>query len=235
LGTSRLGLPLTIDAVEPLSPSLRYSELFPPIPHPFLGGVAPSSKKVAGAIVSDPILIQVRFGSSSKWPTDLKAIGAAKTAMLIQLANGIETSGEKGFDGPIVVTPTYADVGYKGYCFRIYVRADPEIRMLQGLVKPSPVATALLKTLTKKHIIASKHHSTIHAVHTLHPSAGSVVRMAKRWVASHLLSGLISDEAVELMVAKVYSDGETLLEAPGTVMAGFLRFLHLLATHNWAR
>jgi U3 small nucleolar RNA-associated protein 22 len=99
LGTSRLGLPFTIDAVEPLSSSLRYSELFPPIPHPFLGGVAPSSKKVAGAIVSDPILIQVRFGSSSKWPTDLKAIGAAKTAMLIQLANGIETSGKKGLTG----------------------------------------------------------------------------------------------------------------------------------------
>ena len=59
--------------------------------------------------------------------------------------------------------------------------------------------------------------------------------MAKRWVASHLLSGLISDEGIELMVAKVYSDGEALLETPGTVMAGFLRFLHLLATHNWTR
>jgi U3 small nucleolar RNA-associated protein 22 len=235
LETSRLGLPLAIDAVEPLSPCLRYSELFPPIPHPFLGGSVANSKKVSGALVSDPILIQIRFGSSSKWPSDLKAIGAAKTAMLIQLADGIETAGEKGFDGPIVVTPSYTDLGYKGYCFRILVRADPEIRMLQGLVKPSRVATALLKDLTKKHLVASKHHSTIHAVHTLHPSAGSVVRMAKRWVASHLLSGLISDEAIELMVAKVYSDGEALLEAPGTVMAGFLRFLHLLATHNWAR
>ena len=56
--------------------------------------------------MSDPILIQIRFGSSSKWPSDLKAIGAAKTALLIQLANGIETAGDKGFDGPIVVTPS---------------------------------------------------------------------------------------------------------------------------------
>lgn len=236
LETSRLGLPLAIDGVEPLSPCLRYSELFPPVPHPFLGSTpVTSSKKVSGALVSDPILIQIRFGSSSKWPSDLKAIGAAKTAMLIQLANGIETSGEKGFDGPILVTPSYAELGYKGYCFRILVRADPEIKMLQGLVKPSPVAATLFKELTRRHLIASRHHYMIHAVHTFHPSAGSVVRIAKRWVASHLLSGLITDEAIELMVAKVYSDGEASLEAPGTVMAGFLRFLRLLATHDWTR
>lgn len=235
VGTSNLGLPLPIDAIEPLSPCLRYSELFPPVPHPFLGGPAATTKKVSGALVSEPILIQIRFGSSSKWPGDLKAIGAAKTAMLIQLANAIESSGHKGFDGQVLVTPTHADLGYKGYCFRVLIRADPEIRMLQSLIKPSPVASALLKELIKKHIISSKHHSTIHAVHTLHPSAGSVVRMAKRWLASHLLSGLIETELIELLVAKVYSDNESLLETPGTVQGGFLRFLHLLANHNWAR
>jgi U3 small nucleolar RNA-associated protein 22 len=232
---SRLSLPLAIDSIEPLSPCLRYSELFPPVPLPFLGGPSISEKRVSGVVVSDPILIQLRFGASSKWPTDLKAMGAAKTAMLIQLANGLEKCGEDGFEGPITVTPSYAELGYKGYCFRILVRADPEIRMLQGLQKPSPAASALLKDLTRKHILASKHHSTIHAVHTLHPSAAVAVRMAKRWIAGHLLSGLLSDEMVELMVAKVYTDHEFPLDAPGTVVAGFLRFLHLLATHDWAR
>lgn len=230
-----LGLPLSIDGVEPLSPCLRYSELFPPVPHPFLGGHSASTRKVSGVILSNPILIQIRFGSSSKWPNDLKAIGAAKTAMLIQLADAIETAGHKGFEGRVLVTPTYADVGFKGYCFRVLVRADPEIRMLKALVNPSPVASALLIELSKKHVVAFRHHSTIHAVHTLHPSAASVVRMAQRWLASHLLSGLISMEAIELLVAKVYSDEEALLEVPGTVQAGFLRFLHLLAHHDWVR
>ena len=229
-----LELPLTIDAVEPLSACLRYSELFPPTPHPSLGGTSPSNnKKVSGAIMSEPILIQIRFGASSKWPSDLKAIGAAKTAMLVQLANGIEGSNSKDFDGPIQVTTNYLDLGYQGYCFRILVRADPEIKMLQGLVQPSPVASSLLKTLTRVHIVAAKHHSMIHAVHTSHPSSAGVVRMAKRWVANHMLSGLITTEAVELMVAKVYSDDETPLETPSTVTAGFLRFLHLLAHHDW--
>jgi len=229
-----LKLPLTIDAVEPLSACLRYSELFPPIPHPFLGGTLSSNnKKVSGAIMSHPVLIQIRFGASSKWPSDLRAVGAAKTAMLIQLANSIEGLNKRDFDGPMQVTTNYLDLGYRGYCFRIFVRADPEIKMLQGLVRPSPIASSLLKTLTRVHIVAAKHHSMIHAVHTLHPSSAGVVRMAKRWVANHMLSGLITTEALELMVAKVYSDSETPFDTPSTVTAGFLRFLYLLAYHDW--
>jgi len=229
-----LELPLTIDGVEAMSACLRYSELFPPIPHPSLGGTSPpNNKKISGAILSDPVLIQIRFGSSSKWPSDLKAIGAAKTAMLIQLAKAIEGVNNKDFDGPMHVTPNYLDLGYKGYCFRILIRADTEIKLLQGLVKPSPVACSLLKTLTRVHIVAAKHHSMIHAVHTSHPSSAGVVRLAKRWVANHMLSGLITPEAIELMVAKVYSDDETPLETPSTITAGFVRFLHLLAHHDW--
>mmetsp|Transcript_14570 Transcript_14570/g.35207 ORF Transcript_14570/g.35207 Transcript_14570/m.35207 type:complete len:1208 (+) Transcript_14570:97-3720(+) len=230
-----LGLPLAIDAVEPLSPSLRYSELFPPVPHPLLGGEKLKTKKIPGALTSEPILIQIRFSASSKWPNDLKAIGAAKTAMLIQLAEGIESSSHEGFAGSVFVNSSYAEVGYMGFCFRIMVRADPEIRMLQGLAQPSVQAMKLLDDYTKKHVMAATHHSTIHAVHTLHPSAGSVVRMAKRWLASHMLSDLMTIESIELLVAKVYSKDEALLGVPATVQAGFLAFLHLLGNHNWAR
>ena len=238
---SKLGLPLAIDAVEPLSPCLRYSELFPPIPHPFLGGKriggAAGNKKVSGAIVSDPILIQLRFGPSSKWPSDLKAMGAAKTAMLIQLCNGIESMGKTnhGFDGPILVTPNYAELGYKGHCFRILIRADPELRMLRNLHNPTREAVAVLTYLTRKHVLAATHHSTIHGVHTLHPSAGTVVRIVKRWISSHLLSDHLRTELIELLVAKVYDDHGSHLAAPATVAAGFLGFLQLLATHDWQR
>ncbi|CAJ1946539.1 unnamed protein product [Cylindrotheca closterium] len=232
---SNLGLPLAIDAVEPLSPCLRYSELFPPVPHPLLGGEKVKTKKIPGALTSEPILIQIRFSASSKWPNDLKAIGAAKTAMLVQLAEGIESSRHEGFAGSVLVNSSYAEVGYMGYCFRIMVRADPEIRMLQGLSQPSAEAMKLLDDYTKKHVMAATHHSTIHAVHTLHPSAGTVVRMAKRWLASHMLFGLVTIESIELLVAKVYSEDEALLAVPGTLQAGFLAFLFLLGNHNWAR
>jgi U3 small nucleolar RNA-associated protein 22 len=213
-----------------------------------MSGVAPT-----------PILIQIRFGLSSKWPTDLKAMGAAKTAMLIQLANGIESMKSTGFEGPIQVTPNHMDIGYMGYSWRVVVRADPELHMLRKLKNPTPEATSLLRVsrnasmhmkllsvltkcllfpiqvLTREHVVSAMHHSTIHAIHTSHPSSGSVVRLAKRWIACHLLSDLIPFEAIELLVAKVYTNRDVPLDPPATVVSGFLRFLHLLASHDWTR
>lgn len=236
---SKLGLPLQIDAVEPLSPSLRYSSVFPPIPHIMLGSDGKQAGKAAGEISTAPIQIQIRFGKSSKWPTDLKAMGAAKTAMLAQLAEGITAltagGGSGGFEGPMLVTPNHLTFGYLGYSWRVLVRADPELHLLRGLRKPTADAARLLHILTRESVTASSHHATIHAVHTLYPSAGHVVRLLSQWLAVHLLSGLIPFEAVELLVAHVYSDPESPLDAPSTVVAGFMRALRLIASYDWVR
>lgn len=156
--TSRLGLPLSIDEVEPLSPCLRYSSLFPPTPHPCLGGVSSvSGGKVSGVVTGEPILIQIRFQTNNKWPSNLNAMGAAKCAMLIQLAEGIEkmkterSSSEDmaSFDGPMDNTPGYLIIGYRGYAWRIVVRADQELRMLKGLKNPTQEAKQLQKVSIK--------------------------------------------------------------------------------------
>jgi U3 small nucleolar RNA-associated protein 22 len=241
---SRLGIPLAIDAVEPVSPALRYAELYPPLPHPFLGSpTAAISKenKIPGAVLSDPIEILIRFGPSSKWPTDLRAIGAAKTAMLVRILDGIESMKKTGFGGSSkfygcpCVTSAYADVGWMGYVFRIRVRADPELKMLRSLNKPTDEASSLLRELTRQHLAAPSHHTMILSVYTSHPTASAVTRLAKRWLASHLLSGHIPFEAIELLVASVYSSRETTAYPPGSIITGFVRFLRLLGSHDWAR
>jgi len=79
------------------------------------------------------------------------------------------------------------------------------------------------------------HHSMMLSITTKHASAGGVMRMASRWVAGHMLSGQIPQEAIELLVAKVYTDRGSSLEPPGSVAAGFLRFLQLVASHDWVR
>lgn len=238
---SKLGLPLAIDAVEPLSSSLRYSELFPPQAHPLLGGKKRASGgKAAGVTSGSPILVQIRLEGNSKWPNDVKAISAAKCALLIQLAEGIETMKRNGasecnaFDGPIHVTPGYMDVGYMGYSWRIMIRADQELKLLNSLRKPTTEALELRKVLTKRHITSALHHSTVHSVNTQYPSAGLTMRLAMRWVHSHMLSGLLPQEAVEILVGKVFVDAHP-LEPPATAMSGFLRFLRLLCSHDWAR
>jgi U3 small nucleolar RNA-associated protein 22 len=53
--------------------------------------------------------------------------------------------------------------------------------------------------------------------------------------ASHLLSGQIPFEALELLVIHAYTDPSSHLGPPGSVTAGFLRFLHLLSSHDWSR
>jgi U3 small nucleolar RNA-associated protein 22 len=241
---SRLGIPLAIDAVEPVSPALRYAELYPPLPHPFLGSPAasiPKENKIPGAVLSDPIEIQIRFGPSSKWPTDIRAIGAAKTAMLVRIVDGIESMKKTGYGGSSLfygspcVTSAYADVAWMGYVFRIRVRADPELKMLRSLNKPTDEASSLLRELTRQHLVAPSHHTMILSVYTSHPTASAVTRLAKRWLASHLLSGHIPFEAIELLVASVYSSRETTAYPPGSVITGFVRFLRLLGTHDWAR
>jgi U3 small nucleolar RNA-associated protein 22 len=243
---SALGMPLAIDAVEPLAPVLRYVELYPPLPHPLLGAEAASGmsslpNRVSGAVLTDPIAVQIRFGPSSKWPTDLKAIGAAKAAMLVQLVNGIEQLKKdrrhdcNHFEGAMIVTPSHADIPFMGYVFRVFVRADPEVKLLRSLSQPNAEQALLLQQLTRSSIVMATHHALLHGVYTSHPSSSATVRMAKRWLSTHLLSDHVPLEAVELMVANVYTDRSSCLDPPGSVVAGFLRWLGLLAQHDWVR
>jgi U3 small nucleolar RNA-associated protein 22 len=238
---SKLGLPLSIDAVEALSPSLRYSSTFPQTPHSLLGAEEKSSqKKISGAVSNESILIQIRFEGSSKWPTDTNAMGAAKCAMLTQIADGIEKMKHRGdpessyFEGSMNVAPSYLEFGYRGYVWRVVIRADQELKMLANLRNPSAEAIALRQVLRKNHVINSQHHFTIHGVTSKHPCAGYVIRLMARWLASHMLSGLIPHEAIELLVTSVFTDPSP-LNTPGTASSAFLRTLHLLANHNWSK
>ena len=49
-----------------------------------------------------------------------------------------------------------------------------------------------------------------------------------------MLSGLVPGEAVELLVASVYTDTAPLF-TPTTVSCGFMRCLQLLFSHDWVR
>ncbi len=77
----------------------------------------------------------MRFKGTSNWPALLNAMGAAKCAMLIQLAKGIDKrergAGMEGDDlvsfyGLLAVTPKYLDIGYCGYSWTIIVCTNQE-------------------------------------------------------------------------------------------------------------
>jgi U3 small nucleolar RNA-associated protein 22 len=176
----------------------------------------------------------------------LKAIGAAKTAMLIEIANGIDKLKKSGNADSIcqyfdekstMVTPSYAIFCFMGYVFRVTIKADREIQIIQHLQNPNIDAWRLLQTLTKQSIIAARHHSMAHGVYTSHPSSSATVRLAKRWLSSHLLGsdGCIPLEVVELTVIHVYTNPSILEAAPATITSGFLRWLHFISSYNWLK
>jgi hypothetical protein len=55
-----------------------------------------------------------------------------------------------------------------------------------------------------------------------------------------MMSDMIPHEAIELVVAKIFTEttgNVTALVAnpPSTVVAGFIKFLQLISTHDWIR
>ncbi len=55
-----------------------------------------------------------------------------------------------------------------------------------------------------------------------------------------MMSDMIPHAAIELVVAKIYTESAGKSTAfvnapPATAAAGFIRFLHLISTHDWVR
>jgi U3 small nucleolar RNA-associated protein 22 len=143
-----------------------------------------------------------------------------------------------------------------------YATAPCDCRAVQGLklkreVRKVVVSARGLEMLRQRREVA--HHGLLATLVGEHPSAGHACRLAKRWVASQMLSYHLCDEAVELMVAAAYSrcgshsrgaGGRRALQQcmplmrvllcsaaragrPASPLQGFLRFLHLMAHHQW--
>lgn len=71
------------------------------------------------------------------------------------------------------------------------------------------------------------------SLHQQHPAASVVCRLAKRWLSSQLLDTThVPDVAVELLVAALFLSPEP-FRALTQPQPMFLRFLHLLASHDW--
>jgi len=79
------------------------------------------------------------------------------------------------------------------------------------------------------------HHSSVyHDFHLRHYSYGNTVRLAKRWLHSHMFSRHFNDEIIELLVAYLYAVPRP-YDEPHNPTIGFLRFLHLLSTFDFDR
>lgn len=75
------------------------------------------------------------------------------------------------------------------------------------------------------------HQGTISGVAGENPAFEPSARLAKRWLAAHLLSPHLSEEATELLLAAAFTAPTA--PPPGSRLSGLLRFLQLLSEHPW--
>ena len=215
------GLPLGFSSLEPLASELYGSSVLSPVP---LG-------EVRNACAA-PLSCILRLESSGRWPQDLSAIQATKSAFLLAIAEELRMTcglaahtivlANSMLHGLCYTGGPGLDVVHSGFVFRLHCHVPLE-RDLLVKSKQRVLAHAFDATM---------HYGPLHAatmakfVHT-HAVCGPTVRLAKRWISAHLFDRLIPDEAVELLACSAFVSpvGHA---PPGSHLAGFIRFLQTL-------
>ncbi|KAL6542299.1 hypothetical protein OROMI_023901 [Orobanche minor] len=208
-------------------PAFRLTSVFPPVPHPLAheeGSRIKLEKPTATCI--QPLEIMIQLEGSGNWPMDELAMEKTRSAFLLKIAESLQT--KRGIT--CTATEDDVDVFMSGYAFRLKILHE------RGLSLVRRQAGAKMKhilTSDKKLFLRGQHSSMINGLRGRYPIYVHVVRLAKRWVSSHLFSSTLSEEAIELLVAHLFLKPLP-FRLPCSRITGFLRFLRLLSEYDWS-
>ncbi|TDH70104.1 hypothetical protein CCR75_009087 [Bremia lactucae] len=227
-------LPLKISDVLPVHSAFRATSLFPAQPHPLAYSKGEHVDAVPMAHVTnvlEPLVLHLVFERTSAWPNEKKALMHAKTGFYVQIGHELHSRYQMRCE----VATDCVDVLIHGYVFRIVIRCEKELSVVTGATgrkKLALVHSWEYVKLKRETEYLSKHASLIHALHTKNSSYGSTVRLVQKWLAAKVLSNVLSIEAVELIVADVFSTSSS-MRPPQSIFSGFIRFLKRVASFKW--
>lgn len=224
-------VPLEIRHLAAASPLLRYTALRVQGP----GGA------------NEPADIVLQFESSARWPDDFAAIQMTKAAFLLKIGDSLESSGAAsscrvGLENETskVLNNAYLDILHtSGVLFRLRIYHDREQTLLERQLKDkaiSPrereeVAYALF-SYKKIFVHTPRLTQGLRSLCTRFPLLSPTVRLVKHWFSSHLFSAQMSDELIELLTTRAFTQPYP-WDCPSSVMTGFLRTLHFLSRWEW--
>ncbi|PYI10490.1 Nrap protein [Aspergillus sclerotiicarbonarius CBS 121057] len=226
------GVPLTVRQLAPASPSLRYTALR-------LQGTT--------GLPCDPADIVLQFESSARWPDDLKAIQMTKVAFLVKIGDCLKSSGVASLcrvglenESTGILNNAFLDITHmSGIVFRLRIHHDREQLLLERQLKDkgaSPLAKQqvayALSAYKRLFIQTPRLTQAIRTLCTRFPLLSPTIRLVKHWFNCHLLAGHVNQELIELLVVQVFTQPYP-WDTPSSVMAGFLRTLHLLSRWDW--
>ncbi|KAH9589395.1 hypothetical protein LSM04_008028 [Trypanosoma melophagium] len=252
-------LPCKLTSLDIIAPTERYTATFPIRPHLALTYTTddltqPCFAGLSTAPVIEPIHAVLTIDDKNKIPDTPEAIAKIKGAICAQLSKvlqeyyGKENSkgkkknirwkkegdshqGQEGvqekknFCVRTSCTNHSVDIIYKGFLFRLYIAHYREVSLLKALQRESEAAM-----IERKLFWSVQHAKFLRTIAFGHYSYATATRLANRWLSSMVLLEFILPEAVELLVADAYLGSNP----PKTSEAGFMRFLQLLATHDWS-
>ncbi|KAK7252913.1 hypothetical protein RIF29_37189 [Crotalaria pallida] len=219
-------LPLKVSSVQPLDSAFRLTSVFPPEPH-LLANEKIESLRLNKFVPSciQPLEVMIQFEGSGNWPMDEIAIEKTKSSFLIHIGESLQ----KMWGMTCTATENDVDVLMSGYAFRLKILHERGLSLIKNEIGNDQAKR--VASTDKKLFLRSQHASMINGLQSRYPIYGPVVRLAKRWVASHLLSACLVEEAVELLVAYLFLNPLP-FDAPCSRITGFLRFLRFLSQYD---
>jgi U3 small nucleolar RNA-associated protein 22 len=227
-------LPLQLRQLSAISPHLRYSSVQPPIFTP----QDPLKK---------PADVLIQFEGSGRWPDDVVAIQRTKIAFLLKIGTLLEESdgsittrlGLENEDHPLQ-NCAFLDVIYEsGAAFRLRIHNDREQTLLERQIKDKLTdnraredAVAALSVYKRTFIQLPLLTQSIATHCTRFRLLSASIRLMKQWFDRHMLSGHISEELIELLVARTFVQPYP-WRAPSSAMSGFLRTLLFISRWDW--
>ncbi|KAG1341877.1 putative Nrap protein, expressed [Cocos nucifera] len=220
-------IPLRISSVQPLDPAFRHTSVLPPEPHP-LAYENDFDRKPPNFTTTciRPLEVMIQLEGSGNWPLDHVAIEKTKSAFLLKIGESLQDR----WGVFCTASEDEVDVLMSGYAFCLRILHDRGLNLSSIQAGNDKVKSAL--SIDKELFIRSQHSSMINGLHGRFPTYGPVVRLAKRWVSSHLFSSFLAEEAIELVVAYLFLKPFP-FHAPCSRITGFLRFLRLLSNYDW--
>ncbi|BGP55361.1 hypothetical protein JCM8202_004701 [Rhodotorula sphaerocarpa] len=236
-------LPLSVSAVQPCAPALRYSSVFVPSPR----RLKDYSRSASATKHIQPHEILLTFEGSGRWPDDLEGIQKIKAAFLSKIGEGLEATRAvlrtdlvfdteaRTIDDNVALDILTAS----GWAFRARVFYDRSQILLEEredrLAAAATAGDAMspLEVYLQRFVQSPRHHAAITSLQGHYPAFSQTVRLLKRWISAHLLSGHFSPEQLELFVASVFLDPASPYGVPNSGSTGFARVLERLARWKW--
>ena len=229
------GLPLQIRKISASCADLRYASIIPFIPN-------------RKNVLSHPMDIIVQFEGSARWPDDLAAIQRTKIALLLKIGESLEVSvpglsTQLGLENGVKTLSNMAflDIVYPdtAVAFRLRIHHDRELTLLERQLKDKSEdlhsreeAASAVSVYKRGFIQAPAHTQAFRLLCTRFPLLSPTMRLMKQWCNSHLLSGHIDEELIELLTIRTFVHPYP-WQAPGSLRTGLLRTLTSIARWDW--